>query len=102
MTMTELLYMQDFDVESCEASVLSVSQTEDGRTDIMLDQTCFYARGGGQDWDNGTISKDGAAFSVNEVRLDEEGNVHHFGTVTSGSFAAGDHVNCQVDHERRM
>ncbi len=100
--MTELLYMKDFDVETCEADVVSVNQTEDGRTDIVLDQTCLYARGGGQDWDHGTISKDGASFNVNEVRLDEEGNVHHFGTVELGSFAAGDHVNCVVDHERRM
>ena len=100
--MTELLYMQDFDVESCEATVVSVAQTEDGRTDIVLDQTCLYARGGGQDWDYGTISKDGAQFEVREVRLDEQGDAHHFGTVISGSFAAGDHVNCAVDHERRM
>ncbi len=100
--MTRLLYMQDFDIEACEAAVVAASQTEDERTDVVLDQTCFYARGGGQDWDHGTITKDDTSFAVNEVRLDEEGNVHHFGTVESGSFAAGDHVHCIVDHERRM
>lgn len=100
--MTELLYMQDFDVETCEAKVVSISQTEDGRTDMVLDQTCMYARGGGQDWDYGTISKDEAIFTIDEVRLDEVGIVHHFGIVTSGTFAAGDQVRCVVDHERRM
>lgn len=48
--MSELLYMHDFNVEECEASIISISATEGGRTDIVLDQTCFYARGSGQDW----------------------------------------------------
>jgi len=100
--MTELLYMQDFDVETCEARVLSVTSTEDGRSDVILDQTCFYARGGGQDWDKGTISKPDVTFVVEEVRLDEDGQVHHIGSITRGSLQVGDKVVCEVDHERRM
>jgi Ser-tRNA(Ala) deacylase AlaX len=99
--MTELLYMQDFNVESCGATIESVSANEDGRTDIMLDKTCFYARGGGQDWDKGQISKDGALFSVEEVRLDESGQVHHVGIVSAGTFTPGDAVSGTVDHGRR-
>lgn len=99
--MTELLYMQDFDVESCEAKVLAVNPTEAGRTDLILDQTCFYARGGGQDWDKGIISKPGGTLTVEEVRLDEDGQVHHVGSLTNGSFQEGDKVACEVDHERR-
>lgn len=99
--MTELLYMQDFDVETCDAVVASVSTTEDGRQDVTLDKTCFYARGGGQDWDTGVIEKDGATFAVQEVRLDENGVVHHIGTFQNGELKAGDSVNCKVDHERR-
>ena len=93
--------MQAFDVEACDARIENVTQTEDGRTDVVLDQTCFYARGGGQDWDHGTITKDGASFAVEEVRLDEAGAVHHIGRATSGAFVAGDQVHCAVDHERR-
>lgn len=62
--------MQDFDVEACDAKVLSATATEDGRIDSILDQTCFYARGGGQDWDRDSITKPGAEFEVEEVRLD--------------------------------
>lgn len=97
---TNLLYMQDFDVETCTAKVLSVTQTEDERLDLILDQTCFYARGGGQDWDKGSIKKDGAEFTVEEVRLDEDSIVHHIGNA-SGSFDEGDAVTCEVDHKRR-
>lgn len=101
MNPTILLYMQDFDVETCNAKVLSATPTEDGRVDLILDQTCFYARGGGQDWDKGTIKKDDADFVVEEVRLDENGVVHHVGSFTNSAFAEGDVVDCQVDHERR-
>lgn len=101
MSNTDLLHMQDFDVETCDSKILSVTATEDERTDIILNQTCFYARGGGQDWDKGIIKKDDAGFAVEEVRLDENGAVHHIGQVTDGSFAESDIVHCQVDHERR-
>lgn len=99
--MTELLYIQDFDVESCESTIQSISETEDQRIDIMLDKTCFYPRGGGQDWDMGTFSKQGADFSVEEVRLDENGKVHHIGIVKEGEFAIDDKVLCVVNKERR-
>jgi Ser-tRNA(Ala) deacylase AlaX len=94
--------MQDFDVETCDAKVLSITSTEDDRTEILLDQTCFYARGGGQDWDQGTITKSDAEFKVEEVRLDEDGIVHHVGQITSGAFDKDDTVSCKVDHERRL
>lgn len=93
---TKLLYLDDFDVVSCEATVQSVSKLEGGRIDVAMDQTCFYPRGGGQDWDIGTI--DGSGFKVEEVRLDESGLVHHIG---QGSLLAGEIVNCRVDPERR-
>lgn len=100
--MTELLYMQGFGIEDCEAEIVSLSPTEDGRIDIVLNQTCFYARGGGQDWDMGVISGGDTTFEVEEVRLDEHGDVHHIGKYVSGSFAASDSVICKVDHERRI
>lgn len=100
--MSELLYMQDFNVEVCEANIVSISTVEDGRTDIVLDQTCFYARGGGQDWDMGTIAGDDTTFEVEEVHLDEQGDVHHIGNYRTGLFTNGDHVMCSVNHERRM
>lgn len=88
--------MQDFNIEDCEAVVASISQTEDGRSSVVLDQTCFYPRGGGQDWDTGTIG----SFVVEEVRMDHEGVVHHIGSATP-DLQAGDQVTCKVDHERR-
>lgn len=92
---TTLLHMHDFNVVECDAVVGHVSQTEDGRTDIVLDQTAFYARGGGQDWDTGFID----GFRVEEVRLDHDGIVHHIGT--GNAPAEGQTVHVHVDQGRR-
>jgi Ser-tRNA(Ala) deacylase AlaX len=100
---TQLVYLEDFDVITCDANVTSVENTEDDRIDIQLDKTCFYPRGGGQDWDEGTITNDdnSATFAVQEVRLDESGVVHHIGAYQSGELKVGDAVNCSVDANRR-
>lgn len=99
--MTELLYMQDFDVESCTATINDVYATDDGHTGIILDQTCFYPRGGGQDWGYGTITDGEHTVHIDEVRLDEAGNVHHMASDPC-ALEKGGVATCTVDHERRQ
>lgn len=94
---TKLLYLEDFDVVSCEATIVDIQKTEDERTDVILDQTCFYPRGGGQDWDTGTIGD----FVVEEVRLDPDGVVHHIGSGEYNIYVIKSPVQCKVDAERR-
>lgn len=100
---TVLAYLDGFDIVACTATVTAIGKLDDTRSDVQLDKTCFYPRGGGQDWDEGTIApSDGLTrFKVDEVRLDESGIVHHFGVFDGGSFAAGDTVECAVDAKRR-
>lgn len=115
---TELMYLNDFDVLKGTARVLTVTDEPvnggstnggsadgdgDGRTVVVLDRTCFYPRGGGQDWDTGvirTLPSEGATdgFTVEEVRLDPDGVVHHIGT---GTISAGSEVSLEVDAGRR-
>ena len=97
---TELLYMNDFDVTDCEAVVVVVEKSED-LYDVVLDQTCLYAKGGGQDYDTGKISSAGKDFNVSSVRLDADGVVHHYGQFETEAFSVGDKVNCIVDQARR-
>jgi len=97
---TKLLYLDGFDVLACEATVVDM-RAIDGRTAVVLDQTCFYPRGGGQDWDTGHMTTDNADFAVDEVRLDEAGIVWHYGVFVRGQLAAGDTVHCRVDEQRR-
>lgn len=100
-SMTELLYLANFDVEDCESKIMSVDMLDNGQIDIVLDKTCFYPRGGGQDWDKGTLTNETMSFNVDEVRLDEDGDVHHIGIPRSGVFSAGDSVSGKVNPERR-
>jgi Ser-tRNA(Ala) deacylase AlaX len=98
---TKLVYLEDFDVVSGEATVVGTEQTEDGRTSVILDQTCFYPRGGGQDWDTGIIKSPSGSFMVHEVRLDEQGTVQHIGSFTKGKFVVNETVQCQVHEATR-
>lgn len=99
---TKLIYLNDFGVVTNSSQVVSVHKTEDDRVDVVLNETCFYPRGGGQDWDTGTIKgNDGTKFQIEEVRLDENGVVHHVGQFATDEFVAGAAVKCEVDMNRR-
>ncbi|WP_323960035.1 hypothetical protein GC088_00865 [Arthrobacter sp. JZ12] len=103
---TELLYLDDFDVLNASAKVTSVTVLDDGRLDIELDRTCFYPRGGGQDWDTGTIRSGDVTVEIDEVRLDENGTVHHLGqpggpTEGGPAVSEGADVVLEVDADRR-
>lgn len=99
---TKLLYLEDFDVVSCEATVVSVDKNEDETYIVTLDQTCFYPRGGGQDWDTGLLKTAQSTFEVQEVRLDEQGAVQHIGWFKEGEFQSGETVKGEVETGRRQ
>jgi len=98
---TKLLYLDSFDVKVCTATIQTVDVMDDERIQVTLDQTCFYPRGGGQDWDTGTIRAQDAVLKVEEVRLDPEGIVQHIGALESGDLQSGAAVECRVDGPRR-
>jgi Ser-tRNA(Ala) deacylase AlaX len=99
---TKLIYLDDFGVVTGSSQVISINNAEDARTDVVLEETCFYSRGGGQDWDTGMVNDDGGAkFQVEEVRLDENGVVHHIGQFLVGELKPGAAVKCEVDTGRR-
>lgn len=86
---TEALFYADDPMEF-EAKVLRVIDDY-----VILDRTSFYARGGGQEPDHGTI----AGFSV--VDVDKHANiiVHK---LEGGTPKEGDIVSCKVDQSRRV
>ena len=68
---------------------------------VLLDETPFYAEGGGQVGDTGFIrTGDGAAISIKDTV--KEGTAHvHLGTVTEGVIRVGDEVEAVVNAARR-
>lgn len=100
MSPTKLLYLEDFNLVECEATVLDIIE-EDGKTFIILDQTCFYPQGGGQPYDKGLIESPSAKFNVTEVRF-VDGLVRHIGNFENESLAKNDQVKCLVQKDRRV
>ncbi|MDD5171455.1 MAG: alanyl-tRNA editing protein AlaXM [Candidatus ainarchaeum sp.] len=101
--MTIPLYLQDSYLRECEAAVQSVSGKE-----VMLDQTIFYPRGGGQPTDTGKIivgaSAGDVVDSASEFRvvnvMKKEGKIIHE-LDRDADFASGAKVKCVLDWGRR-
>jgi alanyl-tRNA synthetase len=75
--------------------------------EVILDRTPFYAEGGGQLADAGTITAvgsgagDAARIEVTDVQSPLPGLIVHRGTVTAGEIVVGSPVQAEIDVERR-
>jgi len=91
--MTKLLYMDDSYLREFDATVLNVINTN-----VILDQTAFYPRGGGLPADVGSIIRDVEGFSVDEVVKEGDDVLHH---IPNLGLKVGDAVRGVIDWERR-
>lgn len=101
MTATHLLFRDDAYAKSCRSKVVEVT-AEGG---IVLDRTVFYAQGGGQPGDVGSIrSLDGAEHAVSNTvyGADRTRIMHLVGAEAAAHFSPGDEVDLQLDWERRF
>jgi misacylated tRNA(Ala) deacylase len=92
--MTKALYLEDSYLEECDATVASV---KDGKY-VVLDQTIYYPKGGGQPCDTGKIVKEDASYNVVYVGK-FSGEISH--EVDQSGLKEGDKVHCALDWERR-
>lgn len=92
--MVRALYMDNSYLKSWNTKVVSVT---DGKY-ILLEQTAFYPKGGGQPWDEGFIIKNDLKFKV--IYVDKfSGYISH--EVDKIGLKVGDEVSCEIDWERR-
>lgn len=70
---------------------------------VITEETIFYAQGGGQPSDSGTMTSDsGALFNVTCVRNASEGRILHLGSfATSSTFSQSETVHQAIDGVRR-
>ena len=74
----------------------------DEDVEIVLDRTPFYAEGGGQLADGGTITlANGAVVEIDDVQTPVPGVFVHRGRVLSGSLESGAQAQAAIDVERR-
>lgn len=96
--MTEELFRSDHYLQRCEATVTAV----DGRG-IQLDRTVFYAMGGGQPGDSGSLTLPGGATVAiaDTVKGEGPGEILHVPAPGSAAPQAGDKVVAAIDWARR-
>jgi len=92
--MVRALYMDDSYLKTCNTKISSVSE---GKF-VVLEQTAFYPKGGGQPWDEGFIIKDDEKFKVVYVGK-FSGKISH--EVDKPGLQEGDEVSCELDWDRR-
>ncbi len=92
--MTKALYLEDSYLRECDATVVSVKE---GKF-IVLDQSIFYPKGGGQPWDTGKIARDNDIFNVVYVGK-FSGEISH--EVDRLGLQEGDEVHCILNWKRR-
>ena len=101
MTATALLFRDDAYLQQCDATVVAV--TPEGG--VILDRTIFYAQGGGQPGDVGTITdKQGNSIPViNTVYAADRSQVAHLvAPEHAAQFSPGDTISLQLDWQRRF
>jgi misacylated tRNA(Ala) deacylase len=92
-----LLYQTDSYIRTFSATVTAVDPEALG---VVLDQTVFYATGGGQPHDTGTLRQNGWTATVIDVRKCDAGNLHLLDGTTSLP-EAGSVLDGQIDWDRR-
>ena len=99
--MTKLNYLNDTYIFESNAFFVEIKENEKGKA-VTLDETIFYPQGGGQPADKGQIISNDAVFIVNDVKLDENGIVWHFGEFENGEFRKKNKVILKIDKDRRI
>jgi misacylated tRNA(Ala) deacylase len=92
--MSKALYLQDSYLKECDATVVSVKNDKY----VVLDQTIFYPKGGGQPWDTGKMVCGNNVYNVVYVGK-FGGEISHESDELG--LKPGDKVHCTLDWKRR-
>jgi misacylated tRNA(Ala) deacylase len=94
--MTEKLFLDQPNLARTGATV--ISSAPEG---IVLDRTVFYARGGGQPGDTGTLSWDGGSVAIADTVKGDGDTILHVPAPDQVLPPAGAAVNAEIDWDRR-
>ncbi|MCB9802287.1 MAG: phenylalanine--tRNA ligase subunit alpha [Pseudomonadales bacterium] len=95
---TKQLYLSDSYLKQADAKVAEIEQNEK-ITVVYLDQTIFYAQGGGQPADIGIIAGKNGTLTVSHVSYNN-GKIQHKGML-SGTLEENDVVTLTIDWKKR-
>ena len=95
---TAQLYYNDSYQKEASAKIIEVTFLN-GKDAIILDQSIFHPRGGGQRSDKGQIKGDNFSFQVDDVCLQSE-EIYHLGNF-DGEANPNDEVSLSIDWDYR-
>lgn len=101
MDETRLLYLDDAYLKEFDAKVIDVID-QDGSVFLVLDQTLFYPRGGGQPSDTGMLEYKDTSRSISYTVLGvikRDGRILH--KLEGSGLKPGDNIHGRIDWERR-
>ena len=84
-----------------KGTVVGILKGDDGRLEVFLDRTPFYAEGGGQIGDTGTITSPTGTLTVLDTTYALPGLHRHTAEVAEGEVTTGQEVTAHIDAERR-
>ena len=92
--MTKTLFLDNSYLKECDATVVSVKDQKY----VVLDQTIFYPKGGGQAWDTGKMLRGNEVFNV--VYTGKfSGEISH--EVDKAGLKQGEKIQCLLNWKRR-
>ncbi|HWE56514.1 MAG TPA: alanine--tRNA ligase [Acidimicrobiales bacterium] len=97
---TEFVGYAEFSINS---NVVEVLERDDGQVEIFLEATPFYAEGGGQVGDTGTIETDSGRAAVTDTTYALPGLTRHIARLAEGGdIRVGQAASAAIDVGRRM
>jgi misacylated tRNA(Ala) deacylase len=96
---TECLFREDSYLQSCDASVVGL--TDQGG--IVLDRTVFYATSGGQPGDTGALTAGGVRIPIETAVYTDaaKSEIAHLPAAGSPALKVGDKVTASIDWDKR-
>ena len=91
------------DAEETSAPMTPAGHATQGqRVEIVLKETPFYAEGGGQQGDQGSITGPNGTVAVEDTHTPVAGLIVHRGVVQRGDISLGEAVTAQVERQNRL
>jgi misacylated tRNA(Ala) deacylase len=98
--MTEMLYLLDCYLKEFDSRVVDISE-DDKNFFVILEQTAFYPRSGGQPEDKGFLIIGNSKYPVKDVIKNNDSVVHVIEKTEGFDLKKGDFVKGIIDWERR-
>ncbi|MEI6533566.1 MAG: alanyl-tRNA editing protein [Candidatus Roizmanbacteria bacterium] len=96
---TQLIYLNDSYQKEMDATILEVIPDGEGKFKVLLDKTVFYAMGGGQSTDQGTLTSSVWNGDVYQVMI-KDGELWHYVKAQIAPIV-GDIIHGVINWERR-